>query len=282
VRGLVARDEESGRELALDSKVVVNATGAFTDAVRRLDDSESPAIIRPSQGVHVVLDRAFLPGSSAIMVPHTDDGRVLFAIPWLGRVVVGTTETPLEHVTYEPRPLPEEIDFLLEHAARYLTKDPSRKDVLAAFAGIRPLVGVSPEGSTAAISRHHTIHISRSGLLTIAGGKWTTYRKMAEDVVDQAALVAGLDECESKTATLPIREPEGDPDEVVRAAKYEMARTVEDVLARRTRALILDARASIETAPSVASKLANALGRNETWQREQVEAYTRIANTYLP
>jgi glycerol-3-phosphate dehydrogenase len=304
VRGLVFRDEESGREIALEGKVVVNATGPFSDSVRRLDDPGAPPMIRPSQGVHVVLDRTFLPGGSAIMVPHTDDGRVLFAIPWHGRVVVGTTETPLAEVSFEPRPLIEEIDFLLEHAARYLTKDPGRKDVLSAFAGIRPLVGSSPDGpkgTTAAIARDHVVHISRSGLVTVAGGKWTTYRKMAEDAVDQAAAVAGLEEKPSVTSTLPIRGC-GDSassdhpshaerihpaleiraGDVIAAARYEMARTVEDFLSRRSRALLLDARASAEAAPRVAALLAEALGRDEDWQKSQVEAYRNLAQGYLP
>ncbi|MGH9333348.1 MAG: glycerol-3-phosphate dehydrogenase/oxidase, partial [Vicinamibacteria bacterium] len=296
VRGLVARDEETGREIALEGKVVVNATGPFTDSVRKLDEPDAGRMIRPSQGVHIVLDRSFLPGTSAIMVPHTDDGRVLFAIPWHGRVVVGTTETAIEEITHEPRPFPEEIDFLLEHAARYLEKDPGCRDVLSAFAGIRPLVGSSPENETAAISRDHTVHISRSGLVTIAGGKWTTYRKMAEDAIDHAALVGGLEERPSVTSTLPIGgggpEPsdrgekihpaldvrEGD---VVRAARREMARTVEDVLSRRTRSLLLDARASIEAAPAVAEILAEALGRDESWRKAQAEAFVQLARGYF-
>jgi glycerol-3-phosphate dehydrogenase len=301
VRGLVVRDEESGREITLEGKVVINATGPFSDSVRRLDDPGASPMIRPSQGVHIVLDRAFLPGASAIMVPHTDDGRVLFAIPWHGRVVVGTTDTPLGEVVVEPRPLIEEIDFLLEHAARYLTKDPGRSDVLSAFAGIRPLVGSTPDGGTAAIARDHVVHISRSGLVTVAGGKWTTYRRMAEDAVDQAAAVAGLEEKPSVTGTLPIRghreaPPSGDPrleerihpalevtaGEVIDAARHEMARTVEDFLSRRSRALLLDARASIEAAPRVAELLAGALRRDERWQESQVKTYRTLAQGYLP
>jgi glycerol-3-phosphate dehydrogenase len=320
VRGVVARDEETGRELPLEAKVVLNATGPFSDSVRRLDEPEAEPLIRPSQGVHIVLGRRFLPGDSAIMVPHTDDGRVLFAIPWQGRVLVGTTDTPVSEVTFEPRPRMEEVDFLLEHAARYLTEDPSREDVLSAFAGIRPLVGASPEGETASVSRDHCVHLSRSGLLTIAGGKWTTYRKMAEDAVEQAVLVAGLEERPSVTASLEIHGHDreagrfgtlsrygadapavGDvvrereeyraklhpaldvlSGEVIWAARREMARTVEDVLSRRTRSLLLDARSSIEAAPRVASLLARELGRSEDWEREQVKAFETLARSYLP
>jgi glycerol-3-phosphate dehydrogenase len=323
VRGLVARDEETGREIAVEGKVVVNATGPFTDSVRRLDEADHQPILRPSQGVHIVLPREFLPGTSAIMVPHTDDGRVLFAIPWQGRVVVGTTDTPIEEVSFEPHPFPEEIDFLLEHAARYLAKDPKRSDILSSFAGIRPLAGAgSPNGGgeTAAISRDHTVHISRSGLVTLAGGKWTTYRKMAEDTIDQAALVAELEERPSVTAELRIHGYHHDPTsfgdlarygaeassvaallredpryeerihpalevkagEVVWAARREMARTVEDVLSRRTRALVLDARAALAAAPSVATLLGGTLGKSEDWRQSQIRDFERIARTYIP
>ncbi len=280
VSGAVVHDEETDDEYTLRAKVVVNATGVFTDSVRHMDDPASPAIISPSQGVHIVLDKSFLPGDSAIMVPHTDDGRVLFAVPWHGCVVVGTTDTPVQDVSLEPRPLEEELEFLLVHAARYLTKDPTPADVLSAFAGLRPLVKAGNGENTAALSRDHTINISRSGLLTIAGGKWTTYRRMAEDTVDQAALVGGLEEKPCSTKSLRIhgyhdraenfgtlemygddasdiekliqKEPryaerlhENSPvvaAQIVWAARHEMARCVEDALARRTRCLLLDAR----------------------------------------
>lgn len=320
VTGARAHDQLADEELELRSKVVVNATGAFTDAIRRMDDPDARPMIQPSQGVHLVLDKSFLPGGNAIMVPHTDDGRVLFAIPWYDRVVVGTTDTPVEKALLEPRPLEEEIEFLLSHTARYLTKDPCREDILSAFAGIRPLVATESEDETAAISRDHSLYISGSGLMTIAGGKWTTYRKMAEDTVDQAALLAGLEEKPSVTADLrihgyhqdaasfgdlerygadapPIRDllrrtPELakalDPrlpvreGEVVWAVRNEMALTVEDFLARRTRALIWDARAAKRMAPRVASLMANELGRDAAWQASQVEAFQALADQYLP
>lgn len=319
VDGVVVRDEESGDEHALKAKVVVNATGPFTDGVRRLDESDAQPMIRPSQGVHIVLDRSFLPGDAAIMVPHTDDGRVLFAIPWHERVVVGTTDTPIDAVTYEPRPLDEEIDFLVEHAARYLTKDPTEADILSAFAGIRPLVSMSSDGDTAAISRDHTIHISRSGLVTIAGGKWTTYRKMAEDTIDQAAMVAALPEKSSITSTLRLHgyhqnasqfgdlshygadapsvrdllrsstrfdellhdESTVKAGEVVWATRHEMARTVEDFLSRRTRSLLLGAETAIAMAPRVAELMAEELQKEESWKQKQVHAFEELARGYL-
>lgn len=320
VVGVQARDVESGQEAEVRGRVVVNATGVFADGLRRMDDSEAPAMIAPSQGVHIVLDREFLPGDSAIMVPKTDDGRVLFAIPWLGRVVVGTTDTSVSGTPLEPVPMEAELDFLLEHAGRYLTRDPGPQDVLSTFAGLRPLVndgGVAT--ATAALARDHTLLISASGLVTIAGGKWTTYRKMAEDTVDQAALIAGLDERACVTRNLHIHghhhhaeqfgslwmygsdapalrsllreRPELDrplhrdhhvtAGEVLWAARHEMARTVEDFLSRRSRLLLLDARASMEAAPEVAALLAAELGRNEVWQRAQVEEYRQLARGYL-
>jgi len=321
VRGVRFRDLETGIEREAWGRVVVNATGPYTDAVRRMDDPEARPMIIPSQGAHIVLDRSFLPGDSAIMVPKTDDGRVLFAIPWLGRVVVGTTDTPLEDVPDQPRPLDEEVEFLLEHAARYLIRNPEPEDILSTFAGIRPLVGSADEtGGTAALSRDHTLHISPDGLLTVTGGKWTTYRRMAEDTVDQASLLAEIEERPSVTRNLPIQgfhqnaEEFGDlapygsdapairrtiqendllgerihPDhpvlgaQVVWAAREEMARTVEDVLSRRVRMLLLDARAAMEAAPRVAELLAAELGRGDGWREAQVEEFRTLAKEYLP
>jgi glycerol-3-phosphate dehydrogenase len=322
VRGARLRDAETGEEAEVRSRVVVNATGIFADRLRRMDDPASPPLLAPSQGVHLVLGRRFQPGGSAILVPHTDDGRVLFAVPWHDRVVVGTTDTPVAEPALEPRPLPEEIEFLLHHAARYLTEDPGPADVLSCFAGLRPLVrGNRAAAKTAALSRDHTLLVSPSGLVTLAGGKWTTYRRMGEDTIDHAAMVADLDERPSPTAELRLHgwaeeEARGDwaggwagygadtpavealaagrpgwgeplhPDlpyracEVVWAVRHEMARTVEDVLARRTRALLLDARASAEIAPAVAALMAAELGRDEAWGRRQVEEYRALARGY--
>ncbi|MEZ4700790.1 MAG: glycerol-3-phosphate dehydrogenase/oxidase [Rhodothermales bacterium] len=319
VKGVRLRDREAGTEHEIRAKVVINATGVFSDGVRRMDDADAAPIIQPSQGVHIVLDRSFLPGDSAIMVPHTDDGRVLFAIPWHERTVIGTTDTPMTDASLEPRPLADELAFLLEHAKRYLTKDPEPSDVLSCFAGLRPLVRSAGEGTTAELSRDHTLQISRSGLVTITGGKWTTYRKMAEDTVDHAAVIAQLEDRPTVTPSLHLHgwheysetfgplahygadapalrtlckeTPEGQgllhpnlpyqKGEVLWAARHEMARSVEDVLARRTRALLLDARASIACAPDVARLLAGVLHRDERWQQEQVRAYQEMAMGYV-
>jgi glycerol-3-phosphate dehydrogenase len=319
VRGVVATDAETGSSFMVAARVVINATGPFTDELRRVDDPAAKPLIRPSQGVHIVLDRSFLPGESAIMVPHTDDGRILFAIPWRDRVLIGTTDTPLRDVSLEPTATAEEIEFLISHAVRYLTKDPAREDVLSVFTGIRPLVS-GDSSETAALSREHSITVSRSGLLTIAGGKWTTYRRMAEDVVDHAATLAGLEPRPCVTRGLnihgfhPTAARFGElahygsdaPDvevlirsapelgerlhprlptragEVVWAVREEMARTVDDVLSRRTRCLILDARAAREAAPRVAELLARELDRDESWRSEQLQAFGEIVQKHLP
>jgi len=268
--------------------------------------------------VHIVLDRDFLPGDSAIMVPHTSDGRVLFAVPWHGRVVVGTTDTPVPAASLEPRALEEEIEFLLTAAIRYLTRDPMASDVLSVFAGLRPLVG-DPDSDTKSISRDHTLLVSPSGLVTITGGKWTTYRRMGADTVTQAALVGGLPDRPSVSEELRLHgwTDEVDPteprsvygtdaaelealegarpelaerlhpvlpyraSEVVWAARYEMARTVEDVLSRRLRALLLDARASVEMAPRVAELMAEELGHGSAWEEGQVAEYRELAKGYV-
>ncbi len=319
VSGVIAEDLESGKEFQIQSRVVVNATGVFVDDILKMDNPEARDIIRPSQGVHIVLDREFLPGTSAIMVPKTDDGRVLFVVPWNNKAIVGTTDTPIEKISLEPRAQEEEIEFLLEHAAKYLSKDPKREDVKSVFAGIRPLVSTDDDKNTAQISRSHALMVSISGLVTITGGKWTTYRKMGEDTIDKAALIAGLEERASKTKDLRIhgwlkninmkddlffygsdmiairklinREPELGEQmhkdlpiikaQVVWAAQNEMARNVEDFLSRRTRALLLNARASIEMAPEVARLLVKELGKDEAWEKDQVIAYTRLANEYI-
>jgi glycerol-3-phosphate dehydrogenase len=318
VNGIQVQDLESGTRHTVRAKSVINATGAFSDAIRKLDEPDSEPMIAPSQGVHLVLDRGFLPGDSAIMVPRTSDGRVMFAIPWHDHAVLGTTDTPITQATLEPVAMEQEINFILETAAQYLHKAPTRQDVLSVFTGIRPLVKASA-GSTAALSRDHTIHVSRSGLLTIAGGKWTTYRKMAEDCVDHAATLGKLDERTCMTKTLKIHAWHANPGQfddlkyygadalkiralmdsdpvlarqlnpalpifaaqVTWAARDEMARTVDDVLARRTRALFLNAKAAIDMAPEVARLLAAELSKDDAWQREQVNAFNAIAQNYL-
>jgi len=315
--GVVARDMESGREYGFKSKSVLNATGVFADQLRHLDDPIQSPMIKPSQGIHLILDRSFLPGDVALMVPHTDDGRVLFAIPWHNNVIIGTTDTPVQDIELEPQAHEDEVKYLLTHAGRYLTKRPKASDVLSVYAGLRPLVS-SGTSDTKSISRDHVLFVSESGLVTITGGKWTTYRQMGEEAVDQAAKVGGLDARKSRTRNLKIHgaegffssdehygifgsdaesvknvvesEPSGSEQihprlpyskgEVVYSVRYEMARSVEDILARRTNALFLDASASIEAAHVVAVIVARELGRDDSWVERQISQFSTLAAGY--
>ncbi|MGA9414456.1 MAG: glycerol-3-phosphate dehydrogenase/oxidase [Terriglobales bacterium] len=328
VNGVSVRDVETGNEFSATAKVVVNATGAFSDRLRLQAEPGAAPMIVPSQGIHLVFDASFLQGESAVMVPHTSDGRVLFAIPWHGHTLVGTTDTPVAAATLEPVAMDQEIEFILATAGQYLTKAPKRDDVLSVFAGIRPLVRatgvVSGVVNTAQLSRDHVVHIDRSGLVTVCGGKWTTYRHMAEDCVDQAATLAQLPDRPCVTHHLRIhgfqeaateetakqfgalavygsdaheirKLIETDPDlgeplhpalpyvkaELIWAARQEMARTVEDTLARRTRALFLNARAALAMAPTVADLMAAELSWNEITRTKQLNAFRDVASNYL-
>jgi glycerol-3-phosphate dehydrogenase len=315
VNGVTARDDETGETFEIAARMVVNATGVFTDSIRQMADPAAEQLVVTSQGIHLVFDRSFLKGDTALMVPKTSDGRVLFIIPWHGHAVAGTTDTPVDAPSLEPRPLEEEIEFVLETASRFLVRPPTRKDVLAVFVGLRPLV--KGEGKTSALSRDHVIHVDTSGLLTITGGKWTTYRHMAEDTVDHAITLGKLTDSECTTKNLhihgyvedsaalgslevygsdaaAIRTLAEDPAlavqldpalpyiaaEVIWAARAEMARTVEDVLARHTRALFLNAEAAIAMAERVAWLLAAELGRDEAWVAAQVSEFRTLAQQY--
>ncbi|WP_299703136.1 glycerol-3-phosphate dehydrogenase/oxidase [uncultured Pontibacter sp.] len=320
IAGVKARDLEGGFEYDLKAKVVINATGVFVNDILKMDVAEQKPLVRPSQGVHVVLDSSFLRGNNALMIPKTPDGRVLFAVPWHDHVLVGTTDTPLHTNSLEPTALEAEIDFILQTAGYYLERKPTRKDVLSVFAGLRPLAApTSEKDSTKEISRSHKLIVAPSGLVTITGGKWTTYRKMAEDTVDKSIKVAGLAAKACVTAAMPIHgagkttnlpqelafygsDAAGiqllqaqqpalrtslHPDfphtlaEVVWAVRHEMARTVEDVLARRLRVLFLDAKSAIEMAPKVVAIMAAELGRSEAWREEQLSDFVKLANQYL-
>ena len=202
VNGVIAQDRETGEALSIPARIVVNATGVFTDSVRQMADPAAETLVVTSQGIHLVFDRSFLKGDTALMVPKTSDGRVLFVIPWHGHAVAGTTDTPVDAPSLEPRPLDEEIEFILDTAGRYLSRPPSREDVLAVYVGLRPLV--KGDGKTSALSRDHVLHVDTSGLLTITGGKWTTYRHMAEDCVDHAITLGKLPDLECTTKKLKI------------------------------------------------------------------------------
>ncbi|MGC1422584.1 MAG: glycerol-3-phosphate dehydrogenase/oxidase [Terracidiphilus sp.] len=322
VNGLIACDQETGEQMKIAARIVVNATGVFTDEIRRMADAGAEPLMVTSQGIHLVFDRSFLKGDTALMVPRTSDGRVLFVIPWHGHAVAGTTDTPVAAPSLEPKALDEEIEFILETAGRYLSRPPTRADVLAVYVGLRPLVKSEGEGKTSSLSRDHVIHVDTSGLLTITGGKWTTYRHMAEDCVDHAITLGRLRDAECTTKTLLIhgymaatgngedgevslevygadaeeirvlaREPELakqlHPElpyigaEVVWAARMEMARSVEDVLARRTRALFLNARAAMQMARPVARLLARELNRDDAWIAAQTKEFCELAKQYM-
>lgn len=308
--GVVLRDTESGEVLQVAARVVINAAGVWSDAVRRLARPAAPALLRPSQGVHLVVARDFLPGEDAMLVPRTDDGRVLFMIPWQGRVLIGTTDTPRPDLPLEPAALPGEIDFILATAARYLVRPPTRADVLSVFVGLRPLLGGGDTALTRQLSREHLVDVSPEGLVSVLGGKWTTYRLMAADAVDTAESIGRLTRHASTTATLALHgaasgvaadgygtdraELDALPGagrrlvdgldlteaQVRHAARAEFARHVEDVLARRHRALFLDAALAEAAAPAVAAILAEELGRDEDWQAAEVAGFAALARSY--
>ncbi|WP_197739877.1 glycerol-3-phosphate dehydrogenase/oxidase [Pedobacter sp. BS3] len=320
IKGVTATDQETNKEYRIAAKVVVNATGVFVDDLLAMDAPEHKPMVRPSQGVHIVLDRSFMPGEDALMIPKTEDGRVLFAVPWHDKLVVGTTDTPLNEHSIEPVALEEEIEFIIRTASKYLERQPQRKDVLSVFAGLRPLAAPSGDSTkTKEISRSHKLIVSASGLLTMTGGKWTTYRKMSEDIVDKAIEIGGLKPVACATRNLRIHGYQEIADQsnpfffygsdqeallklidenkewaqkinpkapyicaqVIWAVRNEMARTVEDFLARRIRALFLDARVAIDMAPRVAELMAAELGKDDSWQKAEVERFTKLANGYL-
>jgi glycerol-3-phosphate dehydrogenase len=317
--GVKVKDELEGNTYEVKAKAVINATGVFTDSVLRLDDPEAESNVRPSQGIHLVFDKEFLPTGTALMIPRTDDGRVLFAVPWHHKIIVGTTDTPIKTPSVEPQAQEAEIEFVMQHIRDYLTNEPVYEDIRSVFCGLRPLVkGVQKD--TAALSRDHLITITDSELISITGGKWTTYRKMAEDAVNVAIQKAKLNAPASRTNELHIHgyeeqtgieEPlyyygsdrhfieksiQSDPllgekihqafpflqAEIHWAVQEEMCITVEDFLARRSRALFLDAAASMEAAPVVARFMASELKKNEEWISRQIDEYNVVAKNYLP
>jgi len=319
VNGVMAKELGSGEEFRIKANLIINATGVFADTIARMDNPESKPTIKPSQGVHIVLDKSFLQSSSAIMIPKTNDGRVLFAIPWYNEVVVGTTDTPLTEISLEPVALEKEISFILQTAEKYLVKPPRRKDILCIFAGLRPLAA-NPDNpsSTKEVSRRHKITLSPSGMLTIIGGKWTTYRRMAEETIDKAIKAGFLKSRKCVTSTLKLTKLimnnssdrlhiYGDSSfeieklisenpglgipidsrlpytkaEMIWICRNEMPLTLEDILARRTRALFLNARASTDIAPEVVYLMAKEFGYDNKWQELEIESYYKLVKNYI-
>jgi len=318
VNGVRFADLNTGTDHELKARTVINATGVFVDDVLMMDAGNHKPIVKPSQGTHIVLNQSLLGGNEALMIPKTSDGRVLFGVPWHGHLLLGTTDVPVERHSLDPKPSDMEIDFILGTAAKYLTKAPGKADVLSVFAGLRPLAAPQhDDGATKEISRDHKLMTSSSGLITITGGKWTTYRKMAEDTVNKAIEIGKLARQPCRTKSVKIhgyteekypghwevygsdapriqqlaethpawkeklhRNFEHIAAEVVWATRYEMALTVEDVLARRLRILFLDTRASLEMAPKVAKIMAVELEKDERWIADQLALYTEIAAMY--
>ncbi|WP_353182136.1 glycerol-3-phosphate dehydrogenase/oxidase [Parapedobacter lycopersici] len=320
VTGLTFVDRETGTSYPVTAKAVINATGVFVDDILTMDTPNHKVMVRPSQGTHLVVDRTFLGERDALMIPKTSDGRVLFGVPWHNYLLLGTTDTPIKDTHIEPVPLDDEIAFILKTAADYLSPAPRKSDIRSMFAGLRPLAAPDDgEEATKEISRDHKLIVNPSGLITITGGKWTTYRKMAEETIDRAIETGALEKRACLTKTLKIQghctqqqaghwasygsdagrvraltvsQPDLaerlHPDfdyigaEVVWAVVNEMARTLEDVLARRLRVLFLDAAKSMEMAPKVVALMAKQLNKNREWENQQLQAYRLIARQYLP
>jgi glycerol-3-phosphate dehydrogenase len=318
ITGVIAKNEFTGEEFMLKAKAVINATGVFADEVLQMAEESSAKTIAPSQGIHLVVDKHFFEGQTALMMPKTEDGRVFFVIPWHNKLILGTTDTPVKNVNFEPLALEQEINFVIHHFNKYTTKNLQKSDVKSVFVGLRPLVKVENEKSTAVMPRDHAVKILESGLIHIIGGKWTTYRNMAQHAIDIAVEKAQLNFVKCKTKRLPIHGCTNqfenshfdiygsDADkirllmnqntlfsekihpnypytkaEVIWFIQNEMAQTVEDILARRIRLLFLDAKASIECAPIVASLLAKELQKNIEWEQNQILQFEKLAQNYL-
>ena len=317
ITGVKCKDQLTGIDHEIKAKCIINATGVFTDEIIKKDDPQAKAMIRPSQGIHLVLDKKFLDGPHAILVPHTTDGRVLFAVPWNGYVLLGTTDTLIDETLEEPIPLNKEVDFILKNAGTYMTKKPTRDDVKSVFAGLRPLAASEDnKESTKEVSRHHKVIVSKSGLISVLGGKWTTYRKIAEDTTNVACSVAGLPERQCGTQNLNIVGYDSNADwndplhvygsdsqkvkafgteeknsslsekvyitenQICWSIENEMAITLEDVLARRTRCLFLDSAETEKIAPKVAEIMRSFLKEDYNWLERQLTQFNKIIKNY--
>ncbi len=317
VKGVLIHDLLNNHTYEARGTIVINATGVFVDEILRMDEDGLSSTITPSQGIHIVVEKRFFPGEQALFIPRTDDGRVLFAVPYHNRVIIGTTDTAVEKIEREPKPLQEEIDFVISHFNRYVHSGLQRKDVKSVFAGLRPLVKIPGKKKTSLLPRDHTIWTSKGGMLNISGGKWTTYRKMAQELILRAHYESGLAYTRCQTETLKLHgwmkrvdytdplyyygsdaaairylQHQGysqliHPDlpyttaEIIWAVGHEMAMTLEDVLARRTRALFLDAKATLEAAPYVVEIMRKELNQDQQWKESQLLEFEQLAKNYL-
>lgn len=320
IKGVIVQDDITKEHFHFFGKIIINATGVFVDDILKMNDSKAKNMVRPSQGVHIVLKKSFLNSDSALMIPQTSDGRVLFAVQWHDHLLVGTTDTPLNEHSLEPRALKQETDFILSTAGTYFKTKPTEDDILSIFSGLRPLAAPTDNNanSTKEISRDHKLIVSAKGLITITGGKWTTYRRMAEETVDLAIKEAGLPFSSCKTEHLPIHGCNNATDhnymniygtdrshietlikqnkalsqllhpdfpytyaEVIWSIRNEMAETVEDILSRRLRILIIDAKAAIEMSAIVSAIMAKEIGADKKWEAQQIESFTKLAEGYL-
>ena len=317
IKGLNFTDSINSKKYQIKSKVVINATGVFAEEIIRMDQPKIEKMIQPSQGVHIVLERRFLKSKHAILIPQTSDGRVLFAVPWKNYVVVGTTDTQVKKASEEPKALKEEVDFILKNAGKYMSVKPKKDDIKSVFAGLRPLAATSNKQSTKEVSRSHKIDISPSGLISILGGKWTTYRKIAEDAINTAISINKLKKKKCKTERTKLfgfkrNVSWSDPMHVYGSLKkkveslggindnkslsnkfyisnniiewsiiHEMALTVEDILARRTRCVFLDSKESQRIAPIVAQKMADVLGEDDKWIDAELKKFNKLIKNYI-
>ena len=317
IKGVNFIDLINSKKYQVKSKVVINATGVFAEEIIRMDQPEIEKMIQPSQGVHIVLEKRFLKGKHAILIPQTSDGRVLFAVPWKNYVVVGTTDTQIKSSSAEPKALAQEVDFILKNASKYMTNKPKRDDIKSVFAGLRPLAATSNKKSTKEVSRSHKIDISPSGLISVLGGKWTTYRKIAEDAINTAISINKLKKKKCKTERVKLfgfkkNVDWSDPMHVYGSLKkqiesmgskndneslsnkfyisnniiqwsiiHEMAISLEDVLARRTRCIFLDSRESMRIAPIVAKKMAEVLEEDQNWIDMELKKFNKLIKNYM-
>ncbi len=293
IKGVIAHDSVNNSNFSINSDNVINATGVFSRSIMELDSNKLKTVIRPSQGVHLVVDKCFLNGNFGILVPKTSDGRVLFAVPWQDHVIIGTTDTVVDNPSFNPESTKEEIDFILENVKNYLELYPKRDNIKSVFVGLRPLVANNSNSKSKDLSRKHKIIVSKSGMVSVIGGKWTTYRRMAENVIDLALKKTKLPFVKSKTSDLKIKNGLIDIDfskeslsddfflskeMIIHYVKNEMALNLDDIMSRRSRCLFLNIKESIRIAPKVVEIMSNELSKNEVWINEQLNSFYNLTN----